>query len=116
MESGLISLTFDDGLRCQFERAVPILDKYGFPATFFLVANQDATQERWNHINEWWKTDWREDDIAMLKKLVQGGHEIGSHSVSHHPDKVRMQADIEACDSKQLIERWVGTNVSSFCY
>jgi len=38
---GLVSLTFDDGLRCQFERAVPILDLYGFPATFFFVANTD---------------------------------------------------------------------------
>jgi hypothetical protein len=34
----LVSLTFDDGLRCQFEQAVPILDRHGFPATFFLVA------------------------------------------------------------------------------
>jgi Polysaccharide deacetylase len=31
--------TFDDGLRCQFEQAVPILDRYRLPATFFLVAN-----------------------------------------------------------------------------
>src|SRR6266851_5617228 len=37
----LVSLTFDDGLRCQFEKAVPILDRYGFPGTFFLVANTD---------------------------------------------------------------------------
>ena len=41
MEPALVSLTFDDGLRCQFEQGVPVLDRYGFPATFFLVANTD---------------------------------------------------------------------------
>jgi peptidoglycan/xylan/chitin deacetylase (PgdA/CDA1 family) len=117
MESALVSLTFDDGLRCQFEQAVPILDRYEFPATFFLIANQDATQARWwGHINDWWKIDWREDDIAMLKELVQAGHEIGSHSVTHHPRKMKMQLDIEVRESKRLIESWMGTNVSSFCY
>jgi peptidoglycan/xylan/chitin deacetylase (PgdA/CDA1 family) len=117
MESALVSLTFDDGLRCQFEQAVPILHQCGFPATFFLVANQDATQDRWlGHTNDWWKIDWREDDIAMLKQLVQDGHEIGSHSVTHHPTNMETQPDIETRESKRLIEGWVGKNVSSFCY
>jgi hypothetical protein len=35
----LVYLT--DGLRCQFEQAVPILDQYGFSATFFWVASTD---------------------------------------------------------------------------
>lgn len=113
----LVSLTFDDGFRCQFERALPILNSYGIPATFFLIANQDPTHDRWaGHINDWWKIDWREDDIAMLKQLVQDRHEIGSHSVTHHPTKMPLQPDIEARESKRLIEGWVGTNVSSFCY
>jgi peptidoglycan/xylan/chitin deacetylase (PgdA/CDA1 family) len=117
MESALVSLTFDDGLRCQFDRAVPILDQYGFPATFFLVANQGPTQDRsLGHINDWWKIDWREDDIMMLKQLVHQGHEIGSHSVSHDLNKMKLQPDIEAHESKRLIEGWVGTNISSFCY
>jgi peptidoglycan/xylan/chitin deacetylase (PgdA/CDA1 family) len=113
----LVSLTFDDGFRCQFEKALPILDSYDILATFFLVANRDATHDRWaGHFNDWWKIDWREDDIAMLKKLVQHGHEIGSHSVAHHPTKMKTQPDIEARESKRLIEEWIGTKVSSFCY
>ena len=113
----LISITFDDGFRCQFENAVPVLNHYGIPATFFLIANQDPTHDRWlGHTKDWWKIDWREDDIAMLKKLVQGGHEIGSHSVTHHPARMPTQPDIEASESKRLIEGWVGTEVSSFCY
>jgi peptidoglycan/xylan/chitin deacetylase (PgdA/CDA1 family) len=113
----LISVTFDDGFRCQFEKALPILNSYRIPATFFLIANRDATHDRWaGHINDWWKIDWRDDDIAMLKDVVKDGHEIGSHSVTHHPTKMAMQPDLEARESKSLIEGWIGEKVSSFCY
>ena len=86
----LVSLTFDDGLRCQFQKALPILTRYGLPATFFLTANTDATPDLWsNHADDWWKIDWRADDIAMLKNVIRDGHEIGSHSVTHHPAKMK---------------------------
>jgi len=113
----LVSLTFDDGFRCQFEKALPILNSYGIPATFFLNANQNQTHDLWSsHTNDWWKIDWRDEDIAMLKKLVQNGHEIGSHSVTHDPNKMPTQPDVEARESKRLIESWLGSKVSSFCY
>jgi peptidoglycan/xylan/chitin deacetylase (PgdA/CDA1 family) len=117
MGSALISLTFDDGLRCQFEQAVPILDRYDFSATFFLIANQEANHESWwGHIGDWWKIDWREEDVAMLEKLVQNGHEIGSHSVTHNLDKMDKHPNTEVHESKRFIEGKVRTNVSSFCY
>jgi peptidoglycan/xylan/chitin deacetylase (PgdA/CDA1 family) len=115
--AAVVSLTFDDGLRCQFEKALPILDRYGIPATFFVIANQEQTHDRWSgHTNDWWKIDWRADDIAMLKELTQKGHEIGSHSVTHHPTQMPVQPDLESRESKRLIETWLGTKVSSFCY
>jgi peptidoglycan/xylan/chitin deacetylase (PgdA/CDA1 family) len=110
----IISLTFDDGFRCQFERARPILNNHGIPATFFLIADQQPTHE--NRRNEWWKIDWCNEDIAMLKKVVQEGHEIGSHSVTHDGTKMPRQPDFEARESKRLIENWMGTEISSFCY
>ncbi len=77
----LISLTFDDGLRCQFERAVPVLDRHHFPATFFLVANTDPIHTDGGQHPDWRKIDWRNGDIAFLQKLVQEGHGIGAHSI-----------------------------------
>lgn len=115
----IVSLTFDDGLRCQFERAVPVLNKLGMRATFFLIANRNSTHDLWSgHSDDWWKIDWRGEDIAMLKTLVRDGHEIGCHSVSHHPDNLKLseQAQFEARESKRLIEDWIGVPVSSFCY
>ncbi|HYL78515.1 MAG TPA: polysaccharide deacetylase family protein [Bryobacteraceae bacterium] len=113
----MISLTFDDGLRCQFEKAVPILASHGIPATFFLTANQEPTHESWyGHRDDWWKIDWREDDIANLRKLINDGHEIGSHSLTHHQQTMQGNPLAEACESKGLIEGWLGTKVTSFCY
>jgi peptidoglycan/xylan/chitin deacetylase (PgdA/CDA1 family) len=110
----LISLTFDDGFRCQFERARPILNSHRISATFFLIANQQPTHE--NRHNEWWKIDWCDTDIAMLKEMAQKGHEIGSHTVTHDGTKMPMQPGFEASESKRRIEGWVGIPISSFCY
>jgi peptidoglycan/xylan/chitin deacetylase (PgdA/CDA1 family) len=113
----IVSLTFDDGFRCQFEKAVPILNNHQLPATFFLIANRDETHDRWaGHTSDWWKINWRGDDVAMLKQLLREGHEIGSHSVTHHPQFMQSQPDVEARDSKRMIEEWIGTPVTSFCY
>jgi peptidoglycan/xylan/chitin deacetylase (PgdA/CDA1 family) len=112
----LISLTFDDGLRCQFDNAVPILEGYGIPATFFLIANRDPKHESWNPKDGWWKIDWSEDDIANLKKLIHNGHEIGSHSLTHHLQKMQDNPVAEARESKKQIEGWLETKVTSFCY
>jgi len=115
----IISLTFDDGLRCQFERAAPILNRYGLKGTFFLIANHNSTHDLWNkHVDDWWKIDWRPEDLEMLASVVRDGHEIGSHSVSHHPDKLKVaeRADLEVRESRSLIEGWTGAKISSFCY
>jgi peptidoglycan/xylan/chitin deacetylase (PgdA/CDA1 family) len=113
----IISLTFDDGLRCQFDKALPLLDKYRIPATFFLIANQYATHDRWlGHTNDWWKLTWSKEDVSMLKEIVRNGHEIGSHSVSHHPTQIEMNPEFEAQKSKELIESWIESEVNSFCY
>jgi peptidoglycan/xylan/chitin deacetylase (PgdA/CDA1 family) len=113
----LISLTFDDGLRCQFDNAIPILNRHGIPATFFLIANRDPTHESWSgHNEDWWKIDWREDDIANLKKLINDGHEIGGHSLTHHLQTMKADPLAEAVKSRELIEGWLETKVTSFCY
>ena len=35
----VVILTFDDGWQSQYKNAKPILDKYGFKGTFFIVCN-----------------------------------------------------------------------------
>jgi len=37
-----VSLTYDDGTLNQFRAAVPIMDRFGFPATFFIITGEIA--------------------------------------------------------------------------
>jgi len=108
----LVSLTFDDGLRCQFEQAVPILDQQGFCATFFLIANTDSTHEQAN----WHKVNWSEEDKRFLKHMVRRGHEIGAHSVTHLPEQIEADPKREAEESKRWIEERLDEEIPSYAY
>jgi peptidoglycan/xylan/chitin deacetylase (PgdA/CDA1 family) len=111
-----ISLTFDDGLRCQFEQAVPILEQYGFSATFFLVANTDPTHTDGGQHPDWRKTDWSEKDVQFFKSMIQQGHEIGAHNVHHRHPFLDNDPKGEAENSKEWIEKRLDIEIPSYCY
>jgi peptidoglycan/xylan/chitin deacetylase (PgdA/CDA1 family) len=113
----LVSLTFDDGLRCQFDHAIPILDRFGFPATFFLVANTDPIHTDGIRHPDWHKTRWSHSDIQFFKSMVLRGHEIGAHSMHHRHPFLDNDPKFEAEESKRWIEsRLDGAEVTSYCY
>jgi peptidoglycan/xylan/chitin deacetylase (PgdA/CDA1 family) len=59
-----VSYTFDDGLPNQYTIAIPMLNEFGFQATFFEVID--------------WSPNW-----SSFQQAVNKGHEIGSHTLSH---------------------------------
>ena len=112
----IVSLTFDDGLRCHFERALPVLNAHSLPATFFLVANSDrALKDGFRH-PRWKKTNWNKKDIHLLTSMIRQGHEIGSHSVHHRHPFLDRDPAFEAVWSKKWIEDRLQAEVSSYCY
>lgn len=44
----LVAITFDDGYRSVLERAVPVLEAHGFPATMFVPTRYIGDENRWN--------------------------------------------------------------------
>jgi hypothetical protein len=66
----VVIFIFSDGLKTQFTNAKPILDKYGFKATFDVVCNYVGKSDAY--------MNWKE-----IKTLHKEGHDIGSHSMSH---------------------------------
>jgi peptidoglycan/xylan/chitin deacetylase (PgdA/CDA1 family) len=64
-----VVLTFDDGYKNQYTNAKPILDKYGYKATFYIVCNYAEKNGR---------LKW--EDITAL---YNEGHDIGSHTMNH---------------------------------
>jgi len=99
-----IGITFDDGYADAYSAALPILQRYGFTATFYIV-NSFVGQPPY--------MNW--DQLAVLRDT---GMEIGSHTLDHFmltrldlPEMVR-----QITQSKQDLERALGVNIVSFCY
>ncbi|RPI45985.1 MAG: chitooligosaccharide deacetylase [Bacteroidetes bacterium] len=65
-----VCLTFDDGLDSHLDNAIPLLDAYGFKATFFCTGNSGSLHRR---TDEW-------------KRIVENGHELGNHTLFHPCD------------------------------
>jgi peptidoglycan/xylan/chitin deacetylase (PgdA/CDA1 family) len=102
-EKSLI-ITFDDGWKNQYDHAFPVLKKYNFPATFFIVVSQ---------IGGNLFMDWKQ-----LKELLNNGMEIGSHTMSH-PNLKRVSAfqliyEIE--NSKTILEKNLNYQIEVFAY
>jgi Polysaccharide deacetylase len=66
----VVMINFDDGWRSQLLYAKPILDKYGFKATFFIPCAKMGTAPHW--------MTWQ--DIAQLKNDKM---DIESHTMTH---------------------------------
>ena len=66
----VVMINFDDGRKSQLIYAKPILDGYGFKASFFIICGRVGTEPS--------SMNWQ--DIAELKK---DGMDIESHSMTH---------------------------------
>ena len=102
---GAVTLTFDDALPSQIEKAVPILDKYGLHATFFIHTDNVKTT---------WASTW-----DAWGPIARRGHEVGSHSQSHpllseltNPRRIRMEIE----GSADIIEQHIAIRPISFAY
>jgi peptidoglycan/xylan/chitin deacetylase (PgdA/CDA1 family) len=101
-----IMLGFDDGWKSQLTNAKPILDKYGFKASFFVVCN-------YVNSGEIRRMNWQ--DIARLQ---EDGMDIESHSMTHSPYLNILHQnglDYEIGGSKQCLATH-GYNSTIFAY
>lgn len=108
-----IVVTFDDGYRSFYEIALPILHRYGFSATVFVVSGEIGGASRWDREFAAQLMNW-----AELRELHQVGVEIGSHTVSH-PRLTQIAPDIARSEietSRAALEQELGAAVSSFAY
>lgn len=110
---GAVSLTFDDARPSQLDHGVPLFDRYGVKATFYVVPRAVAQRQ----------ADWR--------RAAQHGHECAGHTLSHpcscnfsfmaeQPfalERMTLEKmEAELTESNRQIENLVGTKPISFAY
>lgn len=114
---GLVGLTFDDGYRDFLHVALPILERYGFSATVFMVVGMLGKENDWAH---WYDPRPRLEllESAELREISARGIEIGSHSMTHPklPDLNAETLEREVGDSRRLLSELLGETVEGFCY
>lgn len=91
-----IILTFDDGYEDAYTQAYPVLKKYGFIGTFFIITEYTGRENRLTH--------------TQIDEMTKSGMEFGSHSLTH-PDLTKISLE----DAKSQIVNSKGDWLT-FCY
>jgi peptidoglycan/xylan/chitin deacetylase (PgdA/CDA1 family) len=106
-----LSFSFDDARLSQPDIGIPLLDKYGVKATFYL-----SPGDMLKRLDAW-------------KKAVANGHDIGNHSILHPcsgnfdwsrdkalEDYTLQKMDSELDSANRLIKKMLGVQPVSFAY
>jgi peptidoglycan/xylan/chitin deacetylase (PgdA/CDA1 family) len=100
-----VIISFDDGWENQFQYGFPLLQKYGFSATFFVVTGY------LDHPNFM--------TVDQLKTMIAAGMVIGDHSRTHpalpsigNPQRLKD----EIAGSKAWLEAQLGIAIDTFAY
>lgn len=92
--TGHVVLTFDHAAPSVYDTAFPILREFGYPALLAVVADRIG------------RTRGRLLGIDQLRELRSAGWEIGSHSMSDHPDFASLSAE-ELQSQCRKSKRWL---------
>ena len=120
-----VVLTFDDGFASMWENVLPLLEEFGFRATFFIVPGYvgktlwgDPLTRTWS-----WEEKSRRIPFPMMAwdqiaRMSEAGMEIGSHTLSHPnlTDIAEEEARKEIHESKAFLEEKLGIPMQGFCY
>lgn len=115
--TGAVVLTFDDGFENFYQHGYPVLQRYGFTATIFLVTDYCGRDNSWPsqpaHIARRPLLGW-----AQVREMSETGMVFGAHTCTH-PDLTRLSsrdAEGEIVASKRAIEQALQRPADSFAY
>jgi peptidoglycan/xylan/chitin deacetylase (PgdA/CDA1 family) len=104
LTEALVSVSFDDGWKTQWDNVRPELNSRGFKGTFALLTQ--PLRENWTCCFT----------IAQARQLQTEGHEIASHSVNHPNLTTLSPAALatEITTAKAELQGWFGGQIPGF--
>jgi peptidoglycan/xylan/chitin deacetylase (PgdA/CDA1 family) len=114
----VFGITFDDGYENNLRNALPVLRRFGYTSTCYVVAQQAGKTNVWD--SKLGIPPAPLMSIAQMQAWIDDGQEIGSHTLTH-PDlrsTTKQDQRIEIIDSKLHLEAELNQagGVSNFCY
>lgn len=111
-----VLLTFDDAYLDLHYHALPVLRRYGFAATVFVVTGCIGGASSWDEPAGWMALDCM--SAEQIRHWDEQGIEFGAHS-HYHPDLTRLSdseivEELDACTHE--LERILGVKPRSFAY
>ena len=114
----VFGITFDDGYENNLRCALPVLKRYGFSSTCYIVANQVGKTNGWD-------LERGVKQVPLMTALelqawVDAGQEVGSHTLNHAnlAQSSPQEQAVEIAQSKIALEAMVRQTggVQHFCY
>jgi len=98
-----VVITFDDGNEDIYQTAFPIMQRYGFAGTFYLVVDRLG--------------EYGNVDVEQLSEMIAAGWEIGSHGMTHS-DLTKNHARLwqEVAKSRIVLQETLQVPVKTFSY
>ena len=120
----LAIITFDDGYKSQFTSAKPILEHYGYKASFFIVCNfvgKTAEEMNSSSIVNFVGKGVEQMSWQDIMTLYKHGHQIGAHTMNHLRNLTSMsnsELNYEIGQSKQcLVDHGISSSaITTFAY
>jgi len=112
-----VVLTFDDGLECIYHFALPILKKYDFVATVFLVSGFIDKDNNWpgqpEIIAKLPTLSWHQ-----IREMDRSGIQFGAHTLTHPRLDLLNPVEIEReiLDCKASIQDQLRHSIDQFAY
>ena len=114
----VFGITFDDGYENNLRCALPVLNRYGFSSTCYIVANQVGKTNSWDLERGVLQVPLM--NAQQLQTWVDAGQEVGSHTLNHANLETLSEAEqaMEISQSKTQLETLVQqkAGVQHFCY
>lgn len=114
----VFGITFDDGYENNLRCALPVLKRFGFTSTCYIVANQVGKTNAWDQ-------DLGVVQVPLmntrdLQSWIDAGQEVGSHTMNH-ANLSKLNAEEQALEigqSKTALEKMINQQggVQHFCY
>jgi len=112
----VVGITFDDGYQNILLNAAPILKKYNFSATCYIVSDRIGSSNTWDlEKNITQRPLMTNVEINLWLKL---GMDIGAHTRTHADltSISKLKAEKEISDCKNELEKIYKVEVNDFCY